>query len=98
MRERGEGGRGTGQGEGEREGRGGSEGGAGREHQGTRREPEHAHAPARTQAELYLCFGGQISDAVRFEEGEVNHGLEQGDSLLRVTSLAQEVALLKKEC
>lgn len=49
------------------------------------------------QSVLYLYFGRQLFYTVRLEEGEVNHGLEQGDDLLRVAGLPQEVALLKEE-
>lgn len=45
----------------------------------------------------HLSFGRQVFHTVGFEEGEVNHGLEQRDGLLGVTSLPQKVALLKKE-
>lgn len=45
----------------------------------------------------HLSFGGQVFHTVGFEEGEVDHGLEQGDRLLRVTGLPQEVAMLKEE-
>lgn len=48
------------------------------------------------QCVLYLHFGRQLFYTVRLEEGEVNHGLEQRDDLLRVAGLPQEVALLKK--
>lgn len=71
------------------------EGGKREGRKGGGKEGERTHA---SRAEKYLSFGRQIFHAVRFEEGEVNHGLEQRDSLLRVASLAQEVALLKKEC
>lgn len=45
---------------------------------------------------LYLHFSRQLFYTVRLEEGEVDHGLEQRDDLLRVAGLPQEVALLKK--
>ena len=51
----------------------------------------------KRKAELHLSFGGQAFHAVGFEEGEVDHGLEQRDGFLRVTGLAQEVALLQEE-
>lgn len=47
---------------------------------------------------LYLHFSRQLFYTVRLEEGEVNHGLEQRDDLLRVAGLPQKVALLKKKC
>lgn len=46
---------------------------------------------------LYLYFGRQLFYTVRLEEGEVNHGLEQRDDLLRVAGLPQEVTLLQEE-
>lgn len=49
------------------------------------------------QSVLYLYFGRQLFYTVRLEEGEVNHGLEQRDDLLRVAGLPQEVALLQEE-
>lgn len=67
-----------------------------REEQG-RKEGEGEKGGEKGKRSSYLSSGGQIFDAVGFEEGEVDHGLEQGDGLLRVPGLAQEVALLKKE-
>lgn len=58
--------------------------------------PRRREEPGRGRSS-HLSPGRQLLHAVRLEEGEVDHGLEQGDGLLGVTGLAQEVTLLKKE-
>ena len=45
----------------------------------------------------YLLPGGQSSNRIRLEEGEVHHSLEEGHGLLRVATLSQEVTLLDEQ-
>lgn len=46
---------------------------------------------------VYLLLGGQFPYAVWFVESEVHHGLKEGNRLLRVTRLTQEVTLLGED-
>lgn len=44
-----------------------------------------------------LLLGGQFSNAVRFVESEVDHGLKQRYRLLGVSRLTQEMTLLAED-